>query len=143
MVRIRRTTTAVLVASLLACSVPVFADESPRPPAPAAPAPLLLNGAPLAQFALTPNQLDAQTFAQWRGRGRSRGRGGRNDGAAAALLLGAAATIAGAAVLVYANRPECSVSARNSGCGYGTKVVGGAVLSAGVIGMTIGAITWR
>jgi len=49
----------------------------------------------------------------------------------------------GSAVLIYANRPECSVSANNSGCGYGTKVVGGAVLTAGLAGLTIGAITWR
>ena len=52
------------------------------------------------------------------------------------------ATITGAAILVYANRPECRYHEFGSGCGYGTKVVGGAVLSGGVVGLTIGALTW-
>jgi hypothetical protein len=81
------------------------------------------------------------TFAQRRGY-RGRGRGGRN-GSAAAIVLGAAATIAGGAVLVYANRPECSTNPTADGCGYGTKVVGGAVLSAGLVGLVVGAVTWR
>ena len=81
-------------------------------------------------------------FAQ-RGR-RDRGyRGGRRNGAAAAVFLGAAAAIAGTAVLVYANRPECSAVPTASGCGYGTKVAGGAVLSAGVVGLVVGAAMWR
>jgi hypothetical protein len=73
---------------------------------------------------------------------RGRGRGGRN-GAAAAVVLGAAAAIAGGAILVYANRPECNTSQTADGCGYGTKVVGGAVLSAGIVGLVVGALTWR
>lgn len=84
---------------------------------------------------------DAGSLAQRRG---YRGRGsGRNDGARAAIFLGAVGVIAGTAVLVYTNRPECSVSARANGCGYGTKVAGGAVLSAGLVGLLIGALTWR
>jgi hypothetical protein len=59
------------------------------------------------------------------------------------MFVGAAAAIAGTAVLVYANRPECSTLPTASGCGYGTKVVGGAVLSAGVVGLLVGALTWR
>jgi hypothetical protein len=59
------------------------------------------------------------------------------------MALGAAASIAGAAVLVYANRPECRTNQTASGCGYGTKVVGGAVLSAGIVGIFVGALTWR
>jgi uncharacterized membrane protein YjjB (DUF3815 family) len=66
---------------------------------------------------------------------------GRN-GSVAALMLGAAATIAGAAVLVYANRPECSTNQFAGGCGYGTKVIGGAVLTGGAVGLFIGALTW-
>ena len=73
---------------------------------------------------------------------RGRGRGGRN-GAATAIVLGAVASIAGAAVLVYANRPECSSNHSASGCGYGTKVIGGAVLSAGIVGLAVGSLTWR
>ena len=84
---------------------------------------------------------ESSAFAQ---RGGYRGRGrGRRDGAAAALVLGTVASIAGAAILVYANRPECSTNQTLNGCGYGTKVVGGAVLSAGVVGLVAGAVTWR
>ena len=85
---------------------------------------------------------EVDSLAQ-RGGYRGRGRGGRNDGARTAIVLGAVATIAGTAVLVYANRPECNVTARANGCGYGTKVVGGAVLSGGVVALLVGALTWR
>jgi hypothetical protein len=84
----------------------------------------------------------APSFAQRGGYG-GRGRGGRNATAQAAIVLGAVASIAGAAVLVYANRPECSTTQFANGCGYGTKVVGGAVLSAGMVGLLVGALTWR
>jgi hypothetical protein len=59
-----------------------------------------------------------------------------------AIVLGAIASIAGAAILVYANRPDCSTNQMASGYGYGTKVAGGAVLSAGAVGLVIGAVTW-
>ena len=88
------------------------------------------------------NHLETAESNAFEQRGGYRGRGGR-DGAVAAIILGAAATIAGTAVLVYANRPECSTNQMAGGCGYGTKVIGGAVLSAGIIGLLIGAITWR
>jgi hypothetical protein len=64
-------------------------------------------------------------------------------GSIAALAIGAVATITGAAILIYGNRPECSRRVFASGCGFGTKVVGGAVLSGGAVSLTIGAITWR
>ena len=84
---------------------------------------------------------DRGPLAQRRG---YRGRGsGRNDGARAVVLLGAVGVIAGTAVLVYSNRPECSVSARANACGYGTKVAASAVLSAGIVGLLVGALTWR
>lgn len=68
----------------------------------------------------------------------------RNRGSIAALMLGSIATITGAALLIYANRPECSTSQFSpGGCGYGTKVVGGAVLTGGVVGLMVGALTWR
>jgi hypothetical protein len=84
--------------------------------------------------------LASSTFGQrgFRGRGRR-----DNDGARAAIILGAVATIAGTAVLVYANRPDCNTNPTAGGCGYGTKVVGGAVLSAGVVSLLVGALTWR
>jgi hypothetical protein len=84
--------------------------------------------------------LESSAFAQ---RGRRGGGGGRNSGAAAEIMLGAVATVAGAAVLVYANRPECNGNPNRSGCGYGTKVVGGAVLSVGIVGLVVGAMRWR
>jgi hypothetical protein len=86
--------------------------------------------------------VESSSFAQRGGYG-GRWRRGHRDGAVAALLLGAAASIAGTAVLVYANRPECSTNQTAGGCGYGTKVVGGAVLSAGIVGLVLGAVTWR
>jgi hypothetical protein len=82
-------------------------------------------------------------LAEQRGWGRGRGHGGRNDGARAAIILGSVAAVAGAAVLVYANRPDCSADHSGSGCGYGSKVLGGAVLAGGAVTMTIGALTWR
>jgi hypothetical protein len=83
------------------------------------------------------------SLAQRRGGYRGgRGYRGRHSGAAAALAVGAVAAVTGAAILVYANRPDCRVSQRSSGCGYGTKVVGGAVLAGGVVGLVIAAASW-
>jgi hypothetical protein len=84
--------------------------------------------------------IESSSLAQ---RGHYRGRRTKGNGAAAAIVLGAVASIAGAAILVYANRPECSTNQRADGCGYGTKVVGGAVLSGGIVGLVAGAVTWR
>lgn len=90
---------------------------------------------------LTPSEPTALAQRGW-GRGRGRGRD-RNAGARTAVVLGSVAAIAGAAVLVYANRPECHADASASGCGYGAKVVGGSVLAGGVAGIAIGALSWR
>jgi hypothetical protein len=84
--------------------------------------------------------VDSSPFEQ---RGRWGGGGRRNDGARAAIVLGTLASITGAALLVYANRPECRGNERANGCGYGTKVVGGAVLTGGMIGIIAGAVSWR
>jgi hypothetical protein len=91
--------------------------------------------------ALTVAPAESGSLAQrgWWGRGR----GGRNGGARTAVILGSVAAIAGAAVLVYANRPECRANETANACGYGTKVIGGAVLSAGAVGIVVGALTWR
>jgi hypothetical protein len=67
----------------------------------------------------------------------------RHDGSIAAIMIGAAAAITGTALLVYANRPECVNNTVAGGCGYGTKVVGTAVLSGGIVGLFVGALTWR
>jgi hypothetical protein len=65
------------------------------------------------------------------------------DGSLAAIMVGSVVAIAGAAILVYANRPECDMHQFAGGCGYGTKVVGGAVLSGGLVSLVVGALTWR
>ncbi len=155
MVRIHRTTTAALMACVLATCSPnlVLASEEDQG-APHAIAPrLTYEGKPLAAFqpatldqglavdavALAPSESSA--FGQWGG-GFRRGRG-RNNAAAAAIFLGAAGAIAGTALLVYADRPDCNVNPTLGGCGYGTKVAAGAVLSAGLVGLLVGAVMWR
>jgi hypothetical protein len=65
-----------------------------------------------------------------------------HDGSIAAIMIGAAAAITGTAVLIYANRPECTFAPYAGGCGYGTKVVGGSVLAGGIVGLFVGALTW-
>jgi hypothetical protein len=81
------------------------------------------------------------SFAQG---GWYRGGGRRRNGAAQAeMILGAVAAITGAAVLTYANRPECSANALAGGCSYGTKVVGTAVTAGGIVTFLTGAFTWR
>jgi hypothetical protein len=152
MVRIRRATTTALIVCMLGQCSPLFASDE-QAPSPAPRARLTLNGEPLSALgsfdadrvrawgvSMPTQSADAGTFAQFRGR---RGRGGRNDASATAIFLGAVGTIAGAAILVYANRPDCSVNARESGCGYGTKVAGGAVLTAGLVGLMVGVLTGR
>ena len=82
---------------------------------------------------------ESSTFAQRRGfRGR-----GRNEGARTSIVVGTLAAIAGAAILVYANRPECRGNASANACGYGTKVIGGAFLTAGAVGIVAGSVSWR
>ena len=80
------------------------------------------------------------SFAQ---RGWYRGGRRRNGAAQAEMILGAVAAITGAAVLTYANRPECSANALADGCSYGTKVVGTAVTAGGIVTFLTGAFTWR
>jgi hypothetical protein len=93
-------------------------------------------------FAYSPSMFTANAAGQvYQGRPYRMRRD--HNGAVAAVVVGAIATITGAAILVYANRPECRHHEFATGCGYGTKVVGGAVLSGGVVGLTIGALTWR
>src|ERR1700730_1720272 len=154
MARGYRTTTAALIACIIAtqCTSTVLASDAEGAAPPAASSHLTYNGKPLtalgpwrddhvqASRGSMPLSVESSAFGQWGGYRRGRN---RNSGAATAIFLGAAGTIAGAAVLVYANRPECNGNPALGGCGYGTKVVGGAVLSAGLVGLMIGALTWR
>jgi hypothetical protein len=93
-------------------------------------------------FAAMASSAAAVQRGRYRG-GRRSGGGGRRTAAAEALVFGAAAAITGAAVLAYANRPDCDYDPRLSGCGYGTKVVGTSVLAGGVVGVLVGAALWR
>jgi hypothetical protein len=88
------------------------------------------------QFAPTEAVLTGQIY---QGRPYRMGR----NGSIAAIMIGAAATITGAALLIYANRPDCETNQFAGGCGYGTKVIGGSVLAGGVVGLFVGALTWR
>ncbi len=156
MPRIRRATTAALIVCVIATQTgTLLASDEQRAAPPTAASHLTFNGQPLATLGVLDTDrgpqwtgpvplasIDASVLSQ-RGGFRRGGRGGRNSAAATALFLGAIGTIAGSAILIYANRPECSVSAQNSGCGYGSKVAGGAVLTAGLAGLLIGAVTWR
>lgn len=149
MIRICRTSTAILLAALIATPTTVFAAGSELDVRPASG--LTYHGRPIAELpfasagSFRPDALRDRVVAPVNSLGQ-RGYGHRryhNDAAMTAILLGAAGAIAGSAVLVYANRPDCSANANVSGCGYGTKVVGGAVLSAGLVGLLVGALTWR
>jgi hypothetical protein len=107
------------------------------------PSRLMLSDVAIASAVARIDSQEPLSFAQW---GRSRGRGGRwgdNRASQAAIILGGIASITGAALLIYANRPDCSVDRSAQGCGYGTKVVGGAVLTGGLVGLVAGAVTWR
>lgn len=149
---------ALIVCFASVPTTPIFANEAP-PTRPASPvdhvsvATMPLSAAIPAvgarsRFAVRDEVLRAtapSAFAAAAQRGGYRGRrprGGR-VGPAAAMAVGAIASITGAAILVYANRPECVGNAAGRGCGYGTKVVGGAVLTGGIVGLAIGASAWR
>jgi len=154
MARVYRSTTAAVLACLIVaeCTSTLLASDA-EGAAPPAISHLTYNGKPLTALgpwhddhvqAAPPNDaLAVESTALGQYGGFRRGGRRRNEAAATALFLGAAGTIAGAAVLVYANRPECRANPALNACGYGTKVVGGAVLSAGLVGLMIGALTWR
>jgi hypothetical protein len=146
-----RASMAVLIASLIAIESTTLFASDPERAASAAQSPLTFHGQPLTAISLhrddlaitgatVPSASEPNAYTQFGGFRRGRR---RNAGAATAIFLGAAGAIAGTAVLVYANRPECNANPTLGGCGYGTKVAGGAVLSAGLVGIMIGALTWR
>lgn len=146
-----RASMAVLIAVLIAYQSSTLLASDPEHAAPTAVrSPLTFHGQPLSTLSLDRDDLAVtgsivtpvvapNAYGQF---GFRRGRR-RNAGAATAIFLGAVGAIAGTAVLVYADRPDCHANPTPGGCGYGTKVAGGAVLSAGLIGIVIGALTWR
>ena len=146
---------AIVLAVLVAAPCSAAPKESDRlPDSSSAPtAPLTYNGQPIASWsspaALTADSNrerpadsanDARETAQY---GYGSRHGHRNQAAVTAIMLGAVGAIAGTGVLLYANRPECNVNPNLGGCGYGTKVVGGSVLTGGLVGLMVGAVMWR
>jgi hypothetical protein len=145
---------AIVLAVLVAA--PCSAEPGPHDRNPdsasATSAPLTYNGQPIASWSLPATMTmdsapalavrapDARNTVQ---PGYGYRRGHRNQAALTAIMLGAVGAIAGTAVLVYANRPECNVNPSLGGCGYGTKVVGASVLSGGLVGLVAGAVMWR
>jgi len=99
----------------------------------------IAQSAQLATFNLARARSDAFAEQVYQGRPYPMG----HDRSIAAIMIGAVAAITGAAVLVYANRPECATRQFAGGCGYGTRVIGGAVLTGGIVALAIGALTWR
>jgi len=95
---------------------------------------------PLTNSILSPTRATQDRFADG---GRGREHWDHHSGARAAILLGSMAAIAGWALLIDANRPACSANHAASGCGYGTKVTGGAWLAGGLVSVTLGAVTWH
>ena len=151
MVRIHRlSATGALIVCLMGTqwSGTLFASQDERPPNTSTlsvPSVTIASEQP-ARLVFSDRIFDSVEFAEPESLGQRgyRGRGnGRNGGAAAAIVIGAAASIAGGAVLVYANRPECSANHAATGCGYGSKVTGTAVLSAGIVSLIVGALSWR
>jgi hypothetical protein len=140
--RVSKIAVTVCLVCMPVMGVPISA-QAPAPaagldaPALKAPSRLTLKE-PLTSI-VKPAVDTSDLFAQ---RGWGWGRRGRHNGSRSAIILGSVATVAGAAVLVYANRPECSANHAASGCGYGTKVVGGAVVAGGVVSIAAGALTW-
>ena len=128
MIRICR---AILLATLVATPHTLFAADSVALPT----RPLTYNGHPIGVPAVATSDVFNQRGYGYRHR--------RNDAALTAIMLGAAGIVAGTAVLVYANRPECSVNANFNGCGYGSKVVGSSLLAGGLVGVLVGSVTWR
>jgi hypothetical protein len=146
--------TIVLVALVAApCSAATKNSDCAPDSSSAAKAPLTYNGQPITSWSspvtattdsdrelLAVSANDTRDTSQYRYGSR---RGRRNQAALTAIMLGAVGAIAGTAVVVYANRPDCNVNPSLGGCGYGTKVVGASVLSGGVVGLMVGAVMWR
>jgi hypothetical protein len=150
-----RSLIAIVLAALVAAPCSAAPNDGDRLPdsSPAAKAPLTYHGQPIASWsspttvatdadrALPAVSADAaRDTVQYRYGPRG---GHRNQAALTAIMLGAVGAIAGTAVLVYANRPDCNRNPNLGGCGYGTKVVGASVLSGGVVGLMVGAVMWR
>ena len=141
MTRVRRAGIVVAAAVCLIVSqlsVPAFASEPVTNPSLLKLPPVVApRSTPSLVTPITIGSTPAPVFAQ------RYYRGGWNRAQRQELIIGALASIAGGATMVYANRPECSLNPGDAVCGYGAKVIGGSVLAAGVFSMALGALTWR
>ena len=158
--KLRASIVGALIVAVTGMQTPVFAsteqDSAPQALAHTMPLPAaaLLDQAPRRVFsdtALADAMVPASRIAPlWASNNSSvlaqryfgRRGGGRRATAITAIVLGSAAAITGGALLAYANRPECDSSSMADGCGYGFKVIGGSVLAGGLVGVTLGALTW-
>jgi hypothetical protein len=155
-----RSLIAIVLAALVAAPCSAAPKDGDRDPgsSSAASAPLTYNGQPITSWsspatltrdsdrdllAISANDARDAVQRDTVQYGYGPRRGGRNQAALTAIMLGAVGAIAGTAVLVYANRPDCNVNPTQGGCGYGTKVVGASVLAGGIVGLMAGAIMWR
>lgn len=160
MVTTRRAVTAVLVACLSGAPLSgTVAASEPAPPAPpgstssiqvdqptaTARSPFVLSDEMLRRSLIESEAREAGVPAAAYGqRGYYGGHHhhGHDGASQAAIILGSAAAIAGTAVLIYANRPECDSFAHQNDC-YGEKVVGGSLLAGGIVSLVLGAVTWH
>ncbi len=158
----RAVTTAVLVACLSGAplSGTVAASEpappaSPgnassiqaNPPATTSRSPFVLSDEMLRRSLIESDAREAgvpaAAYGQWGGYHGGHHHHGHDNGAAqAAIILGSAAAIAGSAVLIYSNRPECDAFVHSNDC-YGEKVVGGSLLAGGIVSLVMGAVLWH
>jgi hypothetical protein len=157
----RAVTTAVLIACLSGAPLSgTVAASEPAPPASPGNAPSIQVDRPTtttrSPFVLSDEMLKrsliesdareagvpAAAYGQWGYHGGHRHHGHDNGAAQAAIILGSAAAIAGTAVLIYANRPECDASVHSNDC-YGEKVAGGSLLAGGIVSLVMGAVLWH
>jgi len=161
MVRTRRAVTAVLVACLSGAPLSgTVAASEPAPPASPGNGPSIQVDRPTttshSPFVLSDEMLrrsliesdareagvPAAAYGQWGYHGSRHHHGHDNGAAQAAIILGSAAAIAGTAVLIYANRPECDAFVHSNDC-YGEKVAGGSLLAGGIVSLVLGASLWH
>jgi hypothetical protein len=156
----RAVTTAVLVACLSSAPLSgTVAASEPAPPGPPGNAssiqadqptptgrsPFVLSDEMLRRSLLESDgreaRVPATAYGQWGYYGPPPHHH-HNGAAQAAIIFGSAAVIAGTAMMIYANRPECDSVVHSNDC-YGEKVFGGSILAGGIVSLTMGMVMWH
>jgi hypothetical protein len=156
----RAVTTAVLVACLSGAPLSgTVAASEPAPPAspgnappiqvdrptPTSRSPFVLSDEMLRQSLIESDAREARVpataYGQWGYYGPPPHHH-HNGAAQAAIIFGSAAVIAGTAMMIYANRPECDAIVHSNDC-YGEKVFGGSILAGGIVSLTMGMVMWH